>query len=213
MNIVVLGLPGSGKGTQSKLLAERLKLFYFEAGGFSRDLAKRDARIRKIVSSGKLIPEEEMTRLVFDYLEKNVPSSSGILFDGYPRFVGQFLALKNWLASRGEEIDWVIFLEVAESEIIRRLSARRFCPRCLLVYNLITNPPQDDSLCDRCKMPLMQREDDRREVVENRIQEYKNNVLPLINLIQDEKFFLKVDGEKPIDEVTREIVKKIGFSK
>lgn len=215
MNIIILGLPGSGKGTQSKILVKKLNLFYFEAGSFSRKLAKKDTKIREIVNSGRLIPEKKMTRLVFDYLEKNVPASSvsGILFDGYPRFLGQFIALKNWLANRGEAIDWVILLEINESEVIRRLSARRFCPRCSLIYNLITNPPSNDSLCDKCKMPLIQREDDKEEVIKNRLNEYKNNVLPLINSIKKENFFVKVNGEKQIDEVTREIIEKIGFKK
>lgn len=211
MNIIILGLPGSGKGTQSKVLSDKLGLFYFEAGGFSRQLASTDPSIKKIIDSGKLIPEEKMTELVFQYLEKNVPIGKDILFDGYPRFVGQFLALKDWLEKRGKKIDWVIFLEVDAKEAIKRLSSRRICPNCGRVYNLITNPPQNDSLCDVCKVPLMQREDDKEEVIRERFEEYNANVLPLINLIKNENFFLKIDGERKIDDVTKEIFQKIGF--
>jgi adenylate kinase len=210
MNIIILGLPGSGKGTQSKILTDKLDLFYFEAGGFSRELAQKDPEIRDIVNSGKLIPEEKMTGLVFDYLEKNVPEGKDILFDGYPRFVGQFLSLKDWLSSRGKKIDWVIFLDVDEEESIKRLSSRRVCPQCGKVYNLVTNPPLNDSICDTCKATLLQREDDKEEVIRKRFEEYKNNVLPLVDLIKDEPFFIRVNGEAKIDVVTKEIFEKIG---
>jgi len=211
MNIIILGLPGSGKGTQSKILAQKLNLFYFEAGGFSRQLAKTNSSIKEIVDSGRLIPEEEMTKLVFDYLEKNVPLEKDILFDGYPRFVGQFEALRNWMASRGKKIDWVIFLEVDEEESIKRLSSRRVCPKCGSVYNLITNPPKKDTICDVCQVPLFQREDDKEEVIRRRFEEYKKNVLPLVDFIRNEDFFIKVNGEAKIEDVTAEILEKIGI--
>jgi len=211
MNIIILGLPGSGKGTQSKILSERLDLFYFEAGGFSRQLAKTNPSIKEIVNSGRLIPEEEMTKLVFDYLEKNVPLEKDILFDGYPRFVGQFEALKNWMASRGKKIDWVIFLEVDEEESIKRLSSRRVCPKCGSVYNLITNPPKKDTICDVCQVSLFQRADDKEEVIRRRFEEYKKNVLPLVDFIRNEDFFIKVNGEAKIEDVTAEILEKIGI--
>ncbi|BCX14552.1 MAG: adenylate kinase [Patescibacteria group bacterium] len=213
MNIIILGLPGSGKGTQSKIISEKLGLFYFEAGAFSRQLAKTDSSIREIVNSGKLIPEKKMTELVFDYLDRNVPKEKDILFDGYPRFLGQFLDLEKWLDKRDKKVDYVVFLEVDEEESIKRLSSRRVCPKCGAVYNLLTNPPHVDNICDVCDETLVQREDDKEEVVRRRFIEYKENVLPLLDFLRNKDYFVKVNGEAKIDEVTAEILERIGWSK
>jgi adenylate kinase len=99
MNIVILGPPGSGKGTQARLLSEALNLFYFESGRFSRELAKENSRIRKIIKKGELIPEKEMTSYVSEYIEKMAPDAQNIIFDGYHRFGTQFKFLVRWFIS------------------------------------------------------------------------------------------------------------------
>ena len=140
MNLIILGPPGSGKGTQARLLASALGLFYFETGKFSRELAKKDPRIDEIINKrGELIPEEEMTSYVRESLEEKVPNAQKILFDGYPRFVTQYKFLESWLRGKNSKIDKVILLEVSEKEVIRRLSARRMVKETGLIPGI--NPP------------------------------------------------------------------------
>ncbi|KKS65654.1 MAG: Adenylate kinase [candidate division WWE3 bacterium GW2011_GWB1_42_6] len=105
MNIILLGSPGSGKGTQAEMLAKKLDLFCLQTGDLSREWAEKDARINAIVDGGKLIPEKEMTEYVMKYLEEKVPSGANILFEGFPRFIPQYVEYEKWLASKGQRID------------------------------------------------------------------------------------------------------------
>jgi adenylate kinase len=209
MNIVLLGLPGSGKGTQAERLSKMLKLYYFEAGRFSRGLAEKNKKIKQIVNSGKLIPQAMMTRLVSKYLDKNVAKTQDILFEGYPRFVEQYIFLKKWLAKRGKSLDKVVLLDIDEDEVIKRLSARRTCSSCGEVYNLITNPPENGK-CN-CGGELMQRQDDRPEAIRMRFKQYKEHALPLISYIKKEGKLLTVNAAQKIDKVTQEIIRKLSL--
>ena len=206
MNIVLLGLPGSGKGTQAEKIVEKLGVYYFEAGKFARNLAKTNSEIKRLVDSGKLIPQEKMTKYVQDFLEKNVPERSDVLFEGYPRFIGQYLFLKKWLARRGKKIDKIIMLDVDKEEVIKRLSARRMCEDDGKIYNLITNPPKKGD----CKGRLIQREDDKPEVIRKRFEEYEENVMPLVRYIEKEGKLIHVNGARSIDKVAGDIFKKLG---
>src|SRR3989344_1126984 len=147
MNLVLLGAPGSGKGTQAEKLAKKLGLFYLQTGKLSREWAVKNDKIKKIIESGKLIPEKIMTEFVMDYLEKNVPDGKNILFEGFPRFISQFEDYEKWLKSKDQDIEAVISLDLREAEAVKRLSSRRICDKCGEVYNLITNPPPKPNRC------------------------------------------------------------------
>lgn len=207
MNLIILGPPGSGKGTQAKMLAEKLSLYHFQTGEFSRNLAKRDPRIKKIVDSGKLIPEQEMTSYVSKYLEEKVPDAEGILFEGYPRFITQHEYLKGWMQSKGRKINAVILLDISEKEAIRRLSARRICEQCGDVYNLITNPPSGDKC--RCGGKLIQREDDSPKSIIVRFKYYKDNTKKLIDYVEKKGNLIRVDGERPIKVIFEDIMARL----
>lgn len=196
MNIVLLGAPGSGKGTQAELIAERLKIYYFQTGKFSRNLAKNNPRIKKIVESGKLIPEREMTKYVSEYLEKNITDAKGILFEGYPRFITQYKYLEKWVSGKGQSIDAVISLDISQEEAIKRLTSRRICNECGEVYNLVTNPPPTEACI--CGGKLIQRADDKPDSIKVRFQYYKNNTKKLIEYVESQGNLIRIDAERPI---------------
>ena len=126
MNILMLGALGSGKGTQARLLAKKLSLFYFESGDFLRKLAKSNPSIdERINKKGELLPDEEMFSLLTEHLESKSPARENLLLEGYPRSIKQYELLKGWLAEKSQKIDCVIFLEISEKEVMRRTSARR----------------------------------------------------------------------------------------
>jgi len=208
MNIIILGPQGSGKGTQAKLLVDKLGLYNFESGEFLREVAKSNSMIDSLINQkGVLLPDGVVFSLVSEFLEQKVPTRDNILFDGYPRSIKQYDLLKDWLSESGTKINFSIFIDIREKESIRRLSARRICIKCGNVYNLITNPPPSDS-CE-CGGELIQRTDDTESAIIKRLKEYKKTTHPLIELLAKERILIKVDGEKPIDKIIADIMAKI----
>ena len=210
MNLVLLGAPGSGKGTQAEMLAEKLGLFYLQTGSLARDWAEKDKRIKEIIESGKLIPEEQMTEYVMNYLEEKVPSGKNILFEGFPRFISQYEKYNEWLSSKGEKIDAVISLELQEEVAIKRLSSRRICKKCGEVYNLTTNPPSISDKCDKCGGDLIKRSDDNRDSIKVRFEYYRNNTKKLIDFLEARGQLVKVDADRPIEIIFKDILDKLG---
>lgn len=205
MNLIILGPQGSGKGTQAELLAKEYSLFYFESGGFLREIAKTNSEIDGIVNKkGSLVPDDIMISLVSEYLSKTSPSHDNLLFDGYPRSTVQYDLLKKWLADGGKKIDLVIFLTISEGESIRRLSARRTCSNCGKVYNLVTNPPTDPEKCE-CGGKLIQREDDQPDVIKKRLATYRVTTEPLVKIFMNEGILEEVDGERSIETIFQDI--------
>nr|AKQ05530.1 adenylate kinase, adenylate kinase [uncultured Microgenomates bacterium Rifle_16ft_4_minimus_24053] len=209
MNIVILGAPGSGKGTQSELLANKLNLFYFQTGELARELAKKDKRIREIVDSGRLIPKEEMTMYALDNLKESKSNYKDILFEGFPRFISQYEALEKFLELKGDGIDAVISLDISEREAVRRLSARRICENCGEIYNLITTPPPEEGKCGNCGGKLVQRADDKPESIKVRFSYYKDNTEKLIDYLDRKKKLIRIDGERPIEVIFKDILQKL----
>jgi adenylate kinase len=207
MNIILLGSPGSGKGTQAELLVKKLGLYHFQTGELSRELSKKDARIREIVDSGKLIPEQEMTMYVIDYLSKEHSEMKDTLFEGFPRFISQYEALAEFLKTKGDDIDAVISLDVSEKVAIERISSRRTCKDCGEVYNLITSPPPK-SRC-KCGGKLVRRKDESPESIKVRFQYYRDNTKELIEYVEKEGNLIRVDGERPIEVINRDILERL----
>jgi len=206
MNIVILGSPASGKGTQADLLCQKFGLYHFSTGKIARDLSKKDARIKEITDSGKLIPQEEMTMYVINFLTKEKKNLKNILFEGFPRFIPQYDALEGFLKTNGDDIDIVFSLDVSQEEAVRRISARRTCQKCGKVFNLITNPPQKPNTCE-CGGKLILREDDEPESVRVRFEYYRENTKELIDYLDKKGKLIRVNGERPIDEIQKDLVR------
>lgn len=208
MNIIVLGSPASGKGTQSELLVKKYGFYYLQTGDMARKLAEKNGRLREILNSGKLVPQEEMTMYVLDHLKDMKGDMDNILFEGFPRFVSQYEALYNFLKTKGKSINLVLSIDISKKEAIKRMSARRICPKCKKVYNLITNPPPKEGKCS-CGGTLIQREDDNPKSIEVRFDYYERNTKELIEYLENKGELTRINGERPIGEIFNDIVKSI----
>jgi len=178
MRIVILGPPGSGKGTYSSRLATKLGVPHISTGDIFREEIKNGSELGRSISSyvsnGKLVPDDIVNRVMEKRLSRE-DCKKGFILDGYPRTINQAEFLEKF-----SKIDVVINLNVPDEVIVRRLSSRLICRKCGAVYNRITLPPKVNGVCDRCGGELYQREDDRPEVIRERIGIYKKEVAPLL---------------------------------
>jgi adenylate kinase len=208
MDLVMLGSPGSGKGTQARMLARRYSLLQVSTGDILREAVFKETslgkRARSFMESGALVPDELVIGLIGETLEKQV-EKGGVIFDGFPRTIKQADALQRLLNGRGERVDLVIYLEVSSEEVVRRLSLRRSCPNCNRLYNVVSDPSADGLHCDECKAELIVREDDREDVILNRLEVYGAKTLPILQWYEEMGEVLRVDGEKDSMEIHSEI--------
>jgi|WetSurSiteA1Bulk_404760.scaffolds.fasta_scaffold03147_5 adenylate kinase len=212
MNLLILGPQGSGKGTQARILADKLGLFYLEMGDFLRDLAKTNPEVDEIVNKkGELLPNDMFFFAMKKLLEEKIAEGKGLLLEGFPRSIEQYQMLKNWFNQEDLKIDKAIFIEISKEETIKRLSARRTCEACGRVYNLITDPPKGDA-CE-CGGRLSQREDDTPARIEKRLEVYNQNTKPLIEVFEKEGILLKVDGERPIQVIADDLLNQLTGTK
>lgn len=206
MIIILLGSQGSGKGTQADLLSQKLGYFHMESGKMLREMSTTNQRIANYLNQGKLVPDEETIQYMDEYLKKNGRGFESIIFDGYPRTVNQYEVLVHWLNQKKEKIDLVIHLDISEEESIKRLSARRTCLNCGAIFNLVTNPPKT-LMCDHCGGELIQRDDDKPDLIRKRLELYYEQTKPILELVEKEKILVTVDGERPIEMINEEILK------
>jgi len=213
MIIIFLGPPGSGKGTQAKILHQKLGGFYFEGGNILRKKAEENSslgrKIKKIIyQKGKLVPDDLMEKILKEWF-RGKDISRGVVLDGFPRNLSQYQMLKKVLSQKGEKINKVIFLRVSEAVVIKRLLARRVCPKCGLEFNLITKPPKKDEICDSCGTKLKRRADDTPEMIKARLHTYLEKTQPLLDFLKKEGVLEEIDGERRIEDIYQEISKKI----
>jgi adenylate kinase len=205
VNIVLLGPPGSGKGTQAKSIAAKQGLTHLSTGDVFRDAIASASplgmEIKGFVENGKLVPDELVSEVVF---EKIGSLTTGFLLDGYPRTVDQAKALEGFMTAK-KSIDVVLFFDVPFPELTKRLSARRQCPKCKEVYNLIQRPPKKENVCDKCGNELQHRPDDQADVVEKRLNIYSLQTEPVLAFYEKHPGFRRINGAQAIDVVTQEI--------
>ncbi|HDI06476.1 MAG TPA: nucleoside monophosphate kinase [Candidatus Aenigmarchaeota archaeon] len=201
MIILIIGPPASGKGTQIEKIAEKFKLKHIPSPG---DLFRKigDEEVKKYLSTGRLVPDELVAKLVF----KEIDDAENFILDSYPRNLNQAKTLDNFLAKRNKKLDYVIYLKTGEEEIIKRITNRRVCVKCGKIYNLATNPPKEDEKCE-CGGELIQREDDKEEVVRARLDVFRKYTEPLLEYYKDK--LIVIDGEQPVDKVFEDICEKL----
>lgn len=197
--IVLLGPPGSGKGTQAVRLAEALGVPHISTGDLLRsEVQHRTAlglQAQQFMDRGELVPDQ----LVAEMIKHRVQGTTGFVLDGFPRNVKQAQILESVT-----EVDRVLHFRLDREEIVRRLSARRVCPRCGRVYNLLSSPPQHDELCDVCGVSLTQRTDDTPEVIQRRIDvQYAREIGPILEFYRARSVLREIDARGDIETVYR----------
>ena len=211
MRAILLGCPGAGKGTQSKLLCERFGAAHIACGDlFRTEIEKKTAlglKVQDYVSKGMLVPDGVVIELVASKLDA---SSQGWLLDGFPRTHDQALALDKWLEQNSLGIDAVILLSMNESEVVKRLTSRRTCGGCGAVYNLLTKPPREEGKCDSCAAALVQRSDDSEATVKKRLMVFNDLTAPLVSYYKHAHDFHEVDGGRDAALVTSDLEAILG---
>ncbi|MBK5191355.1 MAG: adenylate kinase [Methanosarcinales archaeon] len=208
MNIVLFGPPGSGKGTQAKMLAEKYSIPHISTGDILRDNLKRETKLgleaKSYMDKGELVPDDVLIGIIKDRLSQS-DCASGFLLDGYPRTLPQADALSTILNEIGKKLDIVLNIDVPpDDELIKRLAGRRMCA-CGASYHVLFNPPEQEGLCNLCGNKLYHRDDDKEEAIINRLDVYKHQTQPLINYYTKEGVMLTVNGAAGISEVFDEI--------
>ncbi len=205
MILVFLGPPGAGKGTQAKLLSQRMGFLHLSTGDLLREAVKNQTplgkKAKEYMDRGELVPDE----LIVQLIEETMPKDGSVILDGFPRTVNQALALEEMLKGKGEKISKVLFFDVPDEVIIDRLSGRRVCSKCGAVYHVKYNPPKVEGVCDLCGGSLMQRDDDKEEVVKKRLEVYRKQTQPLIEFYQDRGIIYRLDAGKGVEELFEEV--------
>ena len=195
--LVLLGAPGVGKGTQAAEITRRIGLLHISTGDLLRAAIREGAplgrQVAAIVERGELVPDALVGAVMEERLSRP-DAADGFLLDGFPRTVAQADLLDGILATRGQELDRVISIEVAEPEILDRLTGRRSCGGCGAVFHVRYNRPAVEGICDRCGGPLRQRSDDTERVIAERLRAYREQTAPLILRYQKAGLLLTVDG-------------------
>lgn len=207
--LVLIGPPGAGKGTQAKVLSEQKNLAHISSGDLFRDNIKRQTELGKqveaILKRGDLVPDDVTIAMVRDRL-KQPDCQAGAVLDGFPRTPTQAVALNKMLQEFGGQVNLVPYIKVSEEALVARLTGRWTCKSCGTVFHIKFNPPQVAGKCDKCGGELAQRPDDKEETVKNRISKYVSETAPLIEFYRQASVLVEMDGEKPIETVTQQLL-------
>ncbi len=208
MNIVLFGPPGAGKGTQAKELTKRYGIPHISTGDILRanvrDGTELGMKAKEYMDRGELVPDTVLIGLIRNRL--NEPDcKEGYLLDGYPRTIPQADALDIILREIGKPLDVVINIDVSDDSLVERLSGRRTCPTCGESYHVVFNPPEQQGVCDACGSQLYQRDDDREEVIRQRLAVYNQKTKPLIDYYAKAGILVNIDGSRSVDEVFRAV--------
>jgi len=209
MNLILLGPPGAGKGTQAQMIVERYRLPQISTGDILRAALKEGTPLGKkaktFMDRGELVPDEVVIGIIDERLRAS-DCHSGFILDGFPRTIAQAEALQPILTKIGKSIDHVINIEVDSEELVRRLTGRRTCKNCGGMFHLLFHPPKQEGICDRCGGTLYQRADDNEETIRTRLKEYQKQTAPLIEFYQLRNMLRSIQGVGSQDQIFKGIV-------
>lgn len=211
MRLVFLGPPGSGKGTQAKILAEKRGMKHISTGDVLRDAVKNSTELGKkakqFMDAGDLVPDDVILGMIKEILQI---TKDNFIFDGFPRTAAQAEGLDKLMDELNIQVDSAINLVVSDEEVLKRLTGRFFCSKCNADFNVNTKPPKQVGICDKCGGQLMQRGDDKTEVISNRLKVYREKTKPVEDYYRSQSALKEVDGARDFDQVTFSIVEVIG---
>lgn len=210
MNVILLGPPGVGKGTQGVLLAEGKGWKHMATGDILRANRREGTPLgqeaQKYMDAGELVPDDLIVAMVKDTLAA-LPQDQGVVFDGFPRTVPQAGALDLALEELSRNVDRVVVLEAEDAVLVKRIAGRRSCPECGSVFNVFMNAPKEEGVCDKCGAALVHRPDDNPETVQNRLTVYREQTEPLIRFYEGrEGVIARIPGEGGVDEIQQGIL-------
>jgi len=210
MNIVIMGLPGAGKGTQAAEIIKKYPIPHISTGDMFRLAIKNETPLgneaKSYMDRGELVPDEVTVGIVKERLSES-DAKDGFLLDGFPRTVQQAEALNEIMDELGSKIESTIYVDVPEEELMNRLTGRRICEVCGTAYHLVFNPPKQEGICDLDGGKLYQREDDNPETVQNRLEVNIKQTKPLLDFYESQGVLSRVNGSQDIDEVFEDIKK------
>lgn len=208
MNIIFMGPPGAGKGTQAEKIIENFNIPHISTGDAFRAAMSQQTtmglKAKEYVDKGLLVPDEITNGIVKERLSQS-DCQKGFLLDGFPRTIAQAEALDQMLEELNMKIDHVINISVDRDKLLARLTGRRLCSSCGSTYHVVFNPPKQENICNKCSSPLVQRPDDDETKVGTRLDEYLHKTAPLLHYYEQQQLLRQVDGEQEIDQVTEQI--------
>lgn len=213
MNLILLGPPGAGKGTQAVKIVEKYKVPHISTGDIFRANIKNGTELGKkakeYMDKGELVPDDLVCEIATSRLLED-DCKDGFLLDGFPRTVYQAEKLDEFLAKHGKKVDKVLDIAVEKEELMTRLTGRRVCKACGATYHVTNIPPKKEGICDKCGGELMQRADDTEETVANRIEVYNSQTMPLVEYYEKAGNIAHIDGAIGLENVFNHIVSVLG---
>lgn len=213
VDLVLMGLPGAGKGTQAEMIVDKYGIPHISTGDMFRAAIKEGTELgmkaKQFMDAGQLVPDEVTIGIVRERLAKP-DCQKGFLLDGFPRTVPQAEALDDILEQMNRSIDYVIHIDVDREQLLQRLTGRRICRDCGATYHLVFNPPKQENVCDKCNGELYQRDDDNEETVANRLEVNIAQQQPLLEYYEKKGVLKTINGNRKIEDVFQDVNTLIG---